>query len=75
MYDANDIRTRIPAEARRGDWQTVAETTGKAVRTVYAVARGERENDAIIQAFGALLDVRQELKAAKGLATSQEVAQ
>lgn len=75
MYDANDIRLRIHSEARRGDWQTVAELAGKSAKTVYAVTAGRRENDEVLRHFVELLDARKELKAAKGLATSQEVAQ
>jgi hypothetical protein len=75
MYDANDIRLRISSEARRGDWQTVAELAGKSTKTVYAVTAGRRENVEVLQHFVELLDKRKKLKAAKSLATSQEAAQ
>jgi hypothetical protein len=75
MYDANDIRLRIASEARRGDWQTVAELAGKSVKTVYAVTGGRRENEEVLGHFVELLNKRRELKAAKGLAVSQEAAQ
>jgi hypothetical protein len=70
MYYTNDIRSRIASEARRGDWQTVAEKTGRAVKTVYAVAAGRRENVAILQEFESLLDERKARLASKG--TSEE---
>ena len=72
MYDANDIRARIDGEARRGDWQTVAEITGMSVKTVYAVTGARRENQGIINAFGTLLDERKARLAAK--ATTENIA-
>lgn len=72
MYYTNDIRSRIASEARRGDWQTVAEKTGRAVKTVYAVVAGRRENALILQACEVLLDERKLLLAAK--ANSEEEA-
>ena len=72
MYDANDIRPRVALEARRGDWQTVAEKAGKSTKTVYAVIAGRRQNASILRLFVELLDERKELLAAKSQATSEE---
>ncbi|SHJ75101.1 hypothetical protein SAMN02745146_0067 [Hymenobacter daecheongensis DSM 21074] len=61
MYNTNDIRQRIKGEARRGDWQTVADKTRKARKTVYDIVAGRRNNDAVLAAFEQLLDERAEL--------------
>ncbi len=52
------IRTRIKAEARRGDWVDVAGRVGKSADLVRRVVRGTRRNAKVLEAFIELLDAR-----------------